>query len=73
MRVCWLFVFVIVAYLDSPPSAEWGGSVVLLSPVLDHDLRLGDRAELLDVQQLVTSLPLNDSTNGFSHGDPGSM
>jgi hypothetical protein len=45
--------------------------VVLLAPVLDHDLCVGDKAELLDIQQLASEPPLKDSTNGFSHGDPG--
>lgn len=47
--------------------------VVLLAPVLDEDFCLGDRAELLDVQQLVAEPAVEGLDERFSHGEPGSM
>jgi hypothetical protein len=47
--------------------------VVVIAPVGDHDLRLGQAREQLDPEQLVADPEPKDSTNGFCHGEPGSM
>ena len=47
--------------------------VVVLPPAIDHDPRLGQAGELLDLQQLVADARVELSTYGFCHGEPGSM
>ena len=47
--------------------------VVHDSPVLDDDLRLEEGGEHLTARTSSRTRLPNDSTNGFSHGDPGSM
>jgi hypothetical protein len=59
---------VIIACVAVRPAA-----VVILSEVLDHHLRLGQAAEHLSAESLVADALLNDSTNGFFHGEPGRM
>jgi hypothetical protein len=70
--------------VDGPPLGVLGGSghrgtsgavgVVLDAPGFDDDLGFEERAELLDVEQLVARPTVETlSTEEFSQGEPGSM
>ena len=57
----------------SSPALSVAWLVVVISPVRGQDLRLDQRGEHLDVEQLVTRREWKLSTYGFCHGEPGSM
>src|SRR5581483_4831212 len=54
-------------------TAAWPPVVVDGSPVNDDRSRLEHGVECIDREHLVADAGAEDSTNGFCHGEPGSM